>query len=211
MMLAAFCLSACGSVQSVSQDSVKEKLARIKLGTTNTANIEALFGRQDGKDSDVWVYNFTDTAVELTATTTTGVSRILPVMPMTTATNTKALITVRFSQARTVKGLEVARYFEMPFTNEYWFLVENSAKNVLEVIARAGESSGFKVGALDTSAGTLSLEDVGSDAQIRIVLDQQLLHLTSTNPHSRQSNEYRIFIKRESAFADKLLTSELIQ
>jgi hypothetical protein len=55
------------------------------------------------------------------------------------------------------------------------------------------------------------LEDIGSDARIRIVLDQQLLHLISTNPHDRQSNEYRIVIKRESAFAEKILALELIQ
>ena len=104
----------------------------------------------------------------------------MPVRPATTATNTKALITVRFSPAGIVKGLEVSRYFEMPFITEYWFLVKNLPENALEAIARAGESSGFKLGELNQAAGTASLEDIGSDARIRIVLDQHLLHLIST-------------------------------
>ena len=211
LVLATFWVSGCGSVQTVSQDSVKAKLAKIKLGTTTTSDVAALFGRQDGKDGEVWVYNLTDTSFELAATKGIGLSGVVPVRPATTATNTKALITVRFSPAGIVKGLEVSRYFEMPFITEYWFLVKNLPENALEAIARAGESSGFKLGELNQAAGTASLEDIGSDARIRIVLDQQLLHLISTNPHDRQSNEYRIVIKRESAFAEKILALELIQ
>jgi hypothetical protein len=90
-------------------------------------------------------------------------------------------------------------------------LVKESSVNNLEFLVRIGESSGFKVAAVDFVSHTLNLEDTGSKARMAVTLDNQTLHITSTNPYSRVSNEYRIFVKRESAFTDAVTRSEVVQ
>ena len=118
---------------------------------------------------------------------------------------------MRFNDAGTVKALEVARYFSSPYTHDYWYLLKGSSDEELESVARMGESNGFKVVGLDKAARNFTLQDPTNKASMSIVLENQTLHITSTNPYSRVSNEYRIFVKRESAFTDAVTRSEVVQ
>jgi hypothetical protein len=173
---------ACGPVQLISEQSVEDKLANIRLGVTTKAEIENLFGTEHGAENLRWVYNLS-----------------------TRPTNTQALITVRFSGSGTVKGLEVARYFNPPFTNDYWYMIEGRPENILELAARAGETSGFRVLGVDKSANGFALEDSSSKARITLQLEKATLHISSSNPYNRLANEYRVFTKREGVFIEKLL------
>jgi len=65
----------------------------------------------------------------------------VPVAPM--PTNTRALITVRFIESGTVNGLEVTRFCDLPFANDYWYLIKGCTENILESVARAGETGNF--------------------------------------------------------------------
>lgn len=210
LLVAALLIYGCGSAQLVSEQSVDEKVDKIKLGRTTMAEVEELFGPDHGKDARFWVYNLTDTAMEIAAPKSAVLQGMMPLVPMSAATNTRALISVQFAQSGVVKQLEVARYFEMPFRRDYWFLVKQAPANVIASIALAGEASGLKVSALNPSAGTLDLQDIGTKAQINVTVEKQILHLTSINPHDRQSNEYRLFTKRESVFAEKI-SDEFLQ
>jgi len=213
LLAAALTAQGCPSGQLISQQTVEEKVARVALGQTTMAEVEATFGSPYLKEKQLWVYNLSDTEPgfkEVNAPYSVGAG-LIPPIPTTVATNTRALITLRFNDAGTVKALEVARYFSSPYTHDYWYLVKESSVNNLEFLARIGESSGFKVAAVDFVSHTLNLEDTGSKARMAVTLDNQTLHITSTNPYSRVSNEYRIFVKRESAFTDAVTRSEVVQ
>ena len=202
---------ACSSGQLVSEQTVEEKLAKVTLGRTTMADVEAAFGAPQLKDKRLWAYNLADTSVDFAEVRTPIMPGLIPPLPATVPTNTRALITVRFNEAGTVKGLEVSRYFSAPYTHDYWYLVRESSENNLNSVARIGGSSGFKVLALDKAARSLTLEDAGSKARMAVTLDNQILHIISTNPYDRLSNEYRVFVKRETAFIDGLSRSEVVQ
>ncbi len=211
LLAAALLISGCASSQTVTEQSVDEKLARLQLGQTTMAEVEGLFGTPQGKDPHLWVYNLSDTAVEIATPQTAILSGMMPMVPMSAPTNTKALVVFRFSQAGIVKGLEVSRYFTMPFTSNYSYLVKESAANTLNSVAQAAEVSGFKVGTMDKAAGNLALEDVGSKARINVTLEHQILQLNTINPNDRLSNAYRVFTKRQEAFGNRLASAEILQ
>jgi hypothetical protein len=198
------------AVELISEQSVENKLAKVQLGVTTKAEIENLFGNEHGAENLRWVYNLSDTALEISGQKT-GMVRGFSIPVAMTPTKTRALITVRFTESGTVNGLEVKRFFDLPYTNDYWYLIKGGTENILESVARAGETSNFRVVGFDKSAGRFALEDL-SKARITVTLEKQTLHITSTNPHDQVTNEYRVFTKRESAFIDKIsaLTAETI-
>jgi hypothetical protein len=213
LLAAALAAQGCPSGQLISQQTVEEKVARVALGQTTMAEVEATFGSPYLKEKQLWVYNLSDTEPgfkEFKSPYSVGAG-LIPPIPTTVATNTRALITLRFNDAGTVKALEVARYFSSPYTHDYWYLLKQSSGKELESVARIGESNGFKVVGLDKTAGNFTLQDPSNKASMSIVLENQTLHITSTNPYSRVSNEYRIFVKRESAFTDAVTRSEVVQ
>jgi len=211
ILLVCLATQSCGSTQLVSEQAVKEKLANVRLGQTTMAEVETTFGSANLKEKRLWVYNLADTSVDFADVNTRMMSGLIPPMPSTVSTNTRAVVTLRFTDGGTVKGLEVSRYFSAPYTNDYWYLVKKSSTSDLASVALIGESSGFKVVTLDFVSRTLNLEDTGSKARLTVTLDDQTLHIASTNPYDRLSNEYRIFSKRENAFTERVVTSEAVQ
>jgi hypothetical protein len=129
LLAATVLVCACASGQVVSEQSLEKKLADIKPGVTAKAEIERLFGTEHGNENLRWNYSLSDTG------------GIFPATAATTSTNTRALITVRFAESGTVKGLEVERYFNPPFTNDYWAVIDERADSILELAARAAEGN----------------------------------------------------------------------
>jgi len=211
LLAAALAVSGCPSGQSVSQQSVEEKVARVVLGQTTSSEVEATFGSPYLKVRQLWYYNFSDTEPGFKTVNTRIGASMIPPLPTTVSTNTRALITLRVSDAGIVTGLEVQRYFSPPYMQDYWYLLKESSDKQLEAIARMGESNGFKVVALDKAAGKFTLQDPSSKASIAVTVQGQMLHITSTNPYDRVANEYRGFVKRENAFTDAVAQSEVVQ
>lgn len=212
LLLALLTTSGCASgPQLVSEQTVEEKLARVTLGQTTMQDIETTFGSPHLREKRLWVYNLADTSVDFSELRTPLMSGLLPPLPFNVPTNTRALISLWFNDTGKIKGLEVSRYFAAPYTHDYWYLIKESSENPLESFARMGESNGFKVSGLDKSKRTFRLENASSKAKIAVTLDNQTLHITSTNPYDRLSNEYRIFVKGETAFIDGVSRSESLE
>lgn len=211
--IALFSLAGCASQEPtfVSQPEVEHKLSRIVVGQTHKNEVEAVLGIAKPKEANFWVYNIGDTATEYQNVRTPVLEGALPAMPTTVITNTRVLATVHFDAAGIVKALETARYFSVPYVNEYRYRTKGAPDKILESVAKLGEGSGLKVTSLVKSAGTFTLEDAGSKARLAVSVTDQLLHITSTNPHDRMSNEYRAYTKREVAFTEKLASAEWVQ
>ena len=211
LLVAALFAHGCAGGQVISEQSVENKLAQVKLGVTTKAEIENLLGNEHGAENLRWIYNVSDTASGIFNRRQGTFGGGLPLVT-TMPTNTRALITVRFTESGTVNGLGVARFFNPPFTNDYWYLIKGGTENILESVAHAGETSNFRVVGFDKSADSFALEDDLSKARITVTLEKQTLHITSINPHSQVTSEYRMFTKRESAFIDKVsaLTAKTI-
>ena len=200
LFVAALFVHGCAG-EVISEQSVENKLANVTLGVTTKAEIENLLGNKHGAENLRWIYNLSDTAMGISGSD----ERAAGALPFRVApTNTRALITVRFTESGTVNGLEVARFFKPPFTSDYWYLIKAGTENILESAAQAGETSNFRVIGFDKSAGRFALEDDLSKARITVTLEKQILHITSINPHSQTTREYRAFAKRESALIDKI-------
>jgi len=197
------------SPQLISEVSVEDKVARLKLGKTDKSAVEGIFGVEHGNDRNRWTYNFADRQFEI-FDRRQGVGA-LPITAGVVPVNTRALVTLEFNEAGVVKQIGVARFFEEPFINDYWYMVKETTKNPLESIASKGEALGFRIAGLDKSAGTFNLEDPNSKARIAVKLDGQILRVTSRNPHNRLGNEYRAYTKRESAFTNSIGDSEIVQ
>ena len=204
LLVAMLFVHGCSAVQLIFEQSVENMLAKVKLGVTTKAEIENLFGNERGTENLRWIYTLSDTALGISEQKTGTRVGILPVEVVTTPTNTRALITVHFTESGTVNGLEVARFFNPPFTNDYWYLTKGDAEKILKSAERAGETSNFGVVGTNPSAGSFALTDRLSKAQITVTLAKQILHITSINPYGRLANEYRVFAKSESAFIDKI-------
>jgi hypothetical protein len=212
LLLALLATFGCASgPQFVSEQTVEEKLARLTLGRTTMQDIETTFGAPNLREKRLWVYNLADTAVDFSELRSPIMSGLIPPMPFNVPTNTRALISLWFNDSGKIKGLEVSRYFSAPYTHDYWYLIKESSENPLESIARMGELSGFKVSGLEKSKRTFKLENASSKAQIAVTLDNQTLHIISTNPYDRLSNEYRVFVKGETAFIDGVSKSESLE
>lgn len=205
-------VSGCNTTpEFVSELSVEEKVARLRLGESNKEEVESILGPERGPDRHRWIYQFADKQFEISERRQGLGLGVLPVAAGVVPTNTRAVVTVNFNEAGIVKALEVARYFEEPFVNDYWFLVKQSAKDPLDSIAAIGETAGFKVAGMDKDAGTFNLEDPKSKSRLAVKLDGATLRITSRNPHHRLANEYRAYVKRESAFTNSIATSDLVQ
>ena len=203
-------IQGCASVQQISQQSVEDKVGQIRLGVTTMSEVERILGTQYGSENRRWFYNLSDTAVEIAPGKIGKLSGILPVAPATVSTNTRALITVGFTDDGKVNALEVARFFDPPFINDYWYRIKDGASNVLEFVMRAAEANDLRVEESYKSVGILTLEDSASNARMVVKLENQTLHITSTNPHDRVTTEYRVFTKREHAFINKISTADFL-
>jgi hypothetical protein len=195
----------CAGVQSISEEAVQEKLTQIKLGLTTKEEIENLFGKNHSTDQYSWSYNLSDSAMAVSQSTRSGWSGLFPLTFATVPTNTRALITVTFKDSQTVTSLKIERFFNAPFINDYFYFFDRDA--ALESAARTGETSHFRIGGFDKSAGKFVLEDDANNGQIVVEFNKPILHVTSINPYDRLSNEYRVFIKRETQFIDKIFAS----
>ena len=180
---------------------MQQKVSKIKLGLTTKEEIESLFGKEHTTEKFSWGYNLSDTAFGVSQSPRNGWSGLFPVTVTTVPTNTRALITVTFTDHQTVSTLHVKRFFNTPFVNDYFFLDPdpelNSAKNV-------GDS---RVSGFDKSAGKSVLEDGSNNGQIVVEFKQPILHVRSINPYDRLSNAYRVFVKRETEFIETISAS----
>jgi hypothetical protein len=212
IVLAILAVHGCsGSPDFVSEVSVEDKIARLRLGRSDKSEVESIFGTDRGNDRNRWSYHFADKQFEIAERRQGPGLGALPVAAGVVPINTRAVVTVSFSEAGIVKAIEVARFFEEPFVNDYWFLVKESAKDPLESIAGVAEANGFKVSGLDKNAGSFNLEDPTSKARIAVRLDGSTLRITSRNPHHRLAKEYRAYTKREGAFTTGIAGSEFVQ
>jgi hypothetical protein len=190
---------------------VEDKIAKLRIGESDKSEVESIFGLEHGNDRTRWIYQFADSQFEISERPKGPRLGALPINAGTVPTNTRAVVTLTFNEAGIVKAIEVARFFEEPFINEYWFLVKQSAKDPLESVATISESAGFKVAAMDKAAGSFNLEDPRSKARVSVKLDGHVLKLISRNPHHRLANEYRAYSKRESALTNGISNSDLVQ
>lgn len=205
-------VSACStSPELVSEVMVEEKIARLRLGQSDKTEIESIFGIEHGNDRNRWAYYFSDRQFEISGRQQGPALGALPVSAGIVPTNTRALVVVTFNEAGLVKRIEIARFFEEPFVNDYWYLIKGTVKEPLEGVAGLGEAVGFKATGMDKDAGIFTLEDLNSKARITVKLDGQALHMSSRNPHHRLANEYRTYTKRESALTDSIADSEIVQ
>ena len=193
----------CAGVQSISEEAVQEKLTQIKLGLTTKEEIENLFGKNHSTDQSSWTYHLSDSAIAISQSTRNGWAGLFPLTFATVPTNTRALITVTFTDHQTVSTLHVKRFFNTPFVNDYFFLDPdpelNSAENV-------GDS---RVSGFDKSAGKSVVEDGSNNGQIVVEFKQPILHVRSINPYDRLSNAYRVFVKRETEFIETISASTI--
>jgi len=211
-VLAILTLQSCASSpEFVSEVSVEDKIARLRLGQSDKSQVESIFGTDHGNDRTRWIYQFADRQFEIAERRQGPGLGALPIAAGVVPTNTRAVVTVTFNEAGIVKALEVARFFDEPFVNDYWYLIKPSAKDPLAAIASIGEAVGFKAAGMDNDAGTFSLEYPASKARIGVKLAGETLKVTSRNPYNRLANEYRAYTKRESAFTNAVASSDLVQ
>jgi len=211
-LLTLITFSGCASSsQMISQNSIEERIAMLRVGETTKSDLEKILGPEHSVDRNRWAYNFSDTVYEVAERRQGPGLGILPFSAGVSPTNTRAVLTAQFNTNDVVKQLEIMRFFDDPFINEYWYLVKESEKEPLQAVAKLGESIGMKAASIDTDAGTFTLEDIGTKAKIAVKLDGQKLHLTTRNPHHRLSGEYRAFAKREYALTTALTDSEIVQ
>jgi hypothetical protein len=199
------------SPELVSEVAVEDKIARLRLGLSDKTEIESIFGVEHGNDRNRWAYYFSDRQWEISERQQGPGMGALPISAGVVPVNTRALVVVTFNEGGVVKRIEVARFFEEPFVNDYWYLIKGTVKEPLEAVAGLGEALGLKATGMDKDAGIFTLEDPNSKARITVNLDGQTLHVSSRNPHHRLANEYRAYTKRESALVNSIAESEIVQ
>ncbi|HWO41214.1 MAG TPA: hypothetical protein VNO43_05370 [Candidatus Eisenbacteria bacterium] len=200
------------TVELVSRTEVEEKISRVRIGQSDREEIQRLFGAPlPGSDADRWNYHFADKQFEISERRQGPAVGAVPFTAGVVPTNTRAVVSFNFNSAGVVKRLEAARFFEEPFINDYWFWINEPAREPLESLAKIGESVGFKASRLDKAAGVLNLDDPNSEAKIFVQIDGPILRVTSTNPHQRLATEYRVYTKRENAFTKLIASSDLVQ
>jgi len=205
-------LGSCStSDKLVSESSIEERVAALHIGQSTKSEVETVLGTDHSTDRNSWAYNISDTSFDIAERRQGPGLGILPVSVGVTKTNTRAVVTVAFDDNGVMKRLEVARFFDAPFVNDYWYMVKDSAKEPLPAIAKIGEAVGMKAVGLEKEAATFTLEDVATRAKIAVKLDGKTLHLTSRNPHSRLASEYRAYRKREYALTNNIADSDIVQ
>ena len=215
-LLLSVALAICGcasTLGSVSELDLEHKIAQLQLGHSDKQSVEALFGSERATERNRWIYHFAEKQFTVSERRQAGAAESggFPLKFGVVPINTKAVIAVTFNAAGVVSRVEIARFFDQPFINDYWYLIKPSSEDPLAAIARIGESAGFRVAGLDKESGFLRLEDPGSKAKITVKLEGSRLRVTSINSHDRLSKEYRIFTKRESALTAALAASNLVQ
>ena len=207
LVLALLLANGCAAVQAISEEALQQKVAKIKLGITTKAEIETLFGKEQTTGDFTSTYNLSDTA--LAPSKSLAVSKGPAILPTESIgsfpivvgrvpTNTRALITVTFNPHQTVSTLQIKRFFNPPFINDYLFLELQPELN-----------SATKIGDVRVS-GSVGEADTGSNnGQILVEFKQSVLHVTSINPYDRLSNEYRVFVKREREFINTISASTM--
>lgn len=212
MIIALLALVGCTtSGQMISESSMEERIAALRIGQTTKSDVEKILGLDHSTDRNRWAYNFSDTAFDISERKQGPALGILPVTAGVLPTNTRAVVTVVFNDSGIVQRLEVVRFFDAPFINDYWYMVSDTTKEPLEAIAKMGESAGLKVVGLDKDAGTFTLVDNGTTAKIAVKLDGKTLRLTSRNPYHRLASEYRAYTKREYVLTNSISNSEIVQ
>ena len=199
------------SGQVISESTIEERISALRISRTTKADVEKILGLDHSTDRNRWAYNFSDTAFDIFERKQGPGLGILPISAGVFPTNTRAVVMVAFNDSGVMKRLEVARFFEEPFINDYWYAIKDAAKETLDSIAKMAEAAGMKVVGLDKDAGMFTLEDNGTRAKIAVKLDGQTLRLTSRNPHHRLASEYRAYAKRESALTSRIADSEIVQ
>jgi hypothetical protein len=199
------------SGQMIAVGTIEDRIARLRVGETTKSDVEQILGLDHDTDRNRWSYNFSDTVYEVAERRYGPALGVLPFNAGVVPTNTRAVVLMSFNDSGIVKHLEVARFFDDPFVNDYWYLVKKAGAEPLESIATLGESVGMKVVGMDKNAGTFTLEDVGTKAKIAVKLEGETMHLNSRNPHHRMAPEYRAFIKREYALTSSIVSSEVVQ
>jgi len=199
------------SGQVISETSIEERIRALRVGQSTDADVERILGTGYTTDRNSWAYNFSDTAFDVSERKQGPGLGIIPVSAGVVPTNTRAVVSVAFTDSGVMKRLEVTRLFEQPFINDYWYAIKNGAHEPLPAIARMAEGTGMKVVGLDKDAGSFTLEDSGTRAKMAVKIDGQILHLISRNPHHRLTSEYRAFTKRESALTSRIIDSEIVQ
>ena len=209
LLLALLAIYGCSS--SPELVSVEDKIARLRLGQTGKIEVESIFGVEHGNDRNRWAYNFSDRQFEIFERRQGAGLGALPITAGVIPINTRALVVVTLTRLASLNGLKSRASSTNRSSNDYWYIVKETAKDPMESLASLGESIGFKAAGLDRDAGTFTLEDPNSKARIAVKLDGQILRVTSRNPHHRLGNEYRVYSKRESAFTNSIAESDLIQ
>jgi len=212
VILALVAIYGCtNSGQTIAEGTIEDRIAQLRVGETTKSDVERILGTDHDTDRNRWSYNFSDTVYEVAERRYGPALGVIPLNAGVVPTNTRAVVLMSFNDSGVIKHLEVARFFEDPFVNDYWYLVKKAGAEPLESIATMAESVGMKVVGLDKDAGTFTLEDIGTKAKIAVKLEGQTMHLNSRNPHHRLAPEYRAFIKREYALTSSIVTSEVVQ
>jgi hypothetical protein len=211
VLLAILGLYSCtSSPELVSETTLDDKVSKLRIGQSDKPAVESVLGSDHGSDRNYWIYQFADKQFEIFERQGTAAAAF-PISAGVVPTNTRAVVTVSFSQAGIVKRIEVARFFDEPFVNDYWFLMRETVKDPLASLANLAESVGFKIAGVNKDDGVFSFEDPGSKARGAVKLDGPILRITSRNPHHRLASEYRVYTRRESALTNALGNSELVQ
>ncbi|HEX7229494.1 MAG TPA: hypothetical protein VF452_03800 [Candidatus Binatia bacterium] len=206
LVFALLLATGCVGVQSISEDAIQQKVSKIKLGVTTKEEIETLFGKDHTSEQSAWSYNLSDTALAIKSLGLSNQSysrRIgtLPIPVGTARTNTRALITITFNHHQAVSTFQIKRFFNSPFINDYFFLEPDRE------IDSATKMSDFHLSGFDESVRAPFLEEDLASGQIVVEFRQPILHIMSINPYDRLSNEYRVFVKRETEFIETLSVS----
>ena len=205
-------LGGCSTSEKfVSESSIEERIAALRIGQSTKSDVENILGTDHSSDRNRWSYNISDTSFDIAERRQGPGLGILPVSAGVVRTNTRAVVTAAFDDTGVMKRLEVARFFDAPFINDYWYAVKDSADEPLPAIAKIAEAVGMKAVGLDKGAATFTLEDIGTKAKIAVKLNGKTLHLTSSNPHSRLASEYRAYTKREYALTNNIADSGIVR
>lgn len=211
LSLALWSLSGCNSTELVSEHSFEEKVERLRVGQTNRAEIEALLGAAQVVERNRLTYYFADTEFGVGIRRYTPPSGALPINAGAFPSNTRGVITVGFNDVGNLKQVAVERYFEPPFVNDYTYSIKEVATDPLDAVGQIAVTYGFKAVDLNKENGTVTLQDIESKALISVKLTGQTLRLTSKNPHSRISNEYRLYSRRETNLTTAIASADWVR
>lgn len=209
--LALTAITACNSTQIVSERSFEEKVERLRVGQTSRSDVETLLGPANVVERNRLVYYFADMEFGVGVRRYTPPSGVLPMSAGAFPSNTRGVITTGFNNAGKLRLLAVERYFDEPFINDYSYIIKDNAKEPLDALAQIATDQGFKAVDLSKENGTVTLQDSQTKAQISVKLAGQILTLSSKNPHSRVTTEYRLHSRRETHLTAAIASADWVQ